>query len=147
VHLPRAEAPIAAPTPAPTPITRAAEGVTVLVVDDEAFVRDFTTSVLASNGYHVLSAYCGEDGLRQVREQRVQVALLVTDVVMPQMTGPEVARALTAEQPQAKVLYVSGYSEDDLAEEIAGSPEVQVLDKPFTPETLLRKVQEVLSAG
>lgn len=146
VHLPRAEAPVAASTPAPLPSIRPGNGAVVLVVDDEAFVRDFTASVLAANGYRVLSAYCGEDGLRQVREQRVQVDLLVTDVVMPQMTGPEVARALTAEQPQARVLYVSGYSEDDVLEEIAGSAETQVLDKPFTPETLLRKVQEVLSA-
>jgi signal transduction histidine kinase/CheY-like chemotaxis protein len=147
VHLPRAEAPIAAPAPAPAPIVRPAAGVTVLVVDDEAFVRDYTASVLAANGYRVLSAHCGEEALRQVRELKAPVALLVTDVVMPQMTGPEVARALTAEQPQAKVLFVSGYSEDEMVEEIVGSPEVQVLEKPFTPEALLRKVQEVLSVG
>ncbi len=90
----------------------------------------------------------GTEALRMSSEStHGQIALLITDVVMPQMGGLELSRRLTALRPDLKVLYVSGYSEDDMNEQGVLSPDVEFLEKPFTPQAIARKVQEILTGA
>ena len=116
----------------------------VLVVEDEEIVRELVCQVLSEHGYDVMCASNGAEALRMSAEHRGPIPLLITDVVMPQMGGLELSRQLTALRPELKVLYVSGYSEDDMNEQGVLSPEVEFLEKPFTPQAITRKVREIL---
>lgn len=119
---------------------------TVLVVENERPVRDLILDVLRLYGYTVLAAEDGEAALRVAAEYTGRIDLAVVDVVMPQMTGEAVARRLTAQRPGLKVLYVSGYTDEEVRGLglRPGSP--NFLQKPFTVEALARKVREVLDA-
>ena len=123
--------------------TRQAE--TILIVEDEEIVRLLVCQVLSDQGYEVLWAGHGGEALRLSAEHPGKIALLVTDVVMPQMGGLELARRLLAERPEMKVLYVSGYSESDMNEQGILSSELEFLEKPFTPQAITRKVRELLN--
>jgi two-component system, cell cycle sensor histidine kinase and response regulator CckA len=112
---------------------------TILLVEDEDAVRNLSKRILVGNGYVVLDAPDGARALWLAREYRANIDILVTDVVMPGMTGPEVADALASERPGMRILLMSGYSELPL--EDAG---VAFLQKPFRPRELARKVREVL---
>ena len=118
---------------------------TVLVVEDEEIVRELVCSVLSDDGYEVLCAPNGAEGLRLSDAHRGKIALLITDVVMPQMGGLELAREVTARRPETRVLYVSGYSEDDMSEQGILAADSEFLEKPFTPQALTRKVRAVLN--
>jgi two-component system cell cycle sensor histidine kinase/response regulator CckA len=122
--------------------TRGSE--TVLVVDDQDDVRDLLCEVLRKNGYSVLSASNGREALRLVREHAEPIDLIITDMVMPQMGGRELAEALRELQSHTKILYMSGYAEraEDLAELLSHGH--AFIEKPFTPEALLRKIRDVL---
>jgi CheY-like chemotaxis protein len=114
---------------------------TILLVEDEAFVRDVTCEVLRSAGYHVLAARNAADAVRMYEARRGEVELLLSDVVLPGETGPAMARWLRREHPELKVLFVTGYAEQmGLLE---GKQE-EFLAKPFSTEALLRKVRQVL---
>jgi signal transduction histidine kinase len=117
---------------------------TVLVVEDEEIVRELVCHVLADQGYNVLCAVNGRDGLRMSEKHAGPIQLLMTDVVMPVIGGLELARTLSASRPDMKVLYVSGYSESDISEQGILEAELEFLEKPFTPHVLIRKVREVL---
>jgi CheY-like chemotaxis protein len=123
--------------------TRQAE--TILIVEDEEIVRLLVCQVLSDQGYEVLCAGHGGEALRLSAEHPGKIALLVTDVVMPQMGGLELARRLLAERPEMKVLYVSGYSESDMNEQGILASELEFLEKPFTPQAITRKVRELLN--
>ena len=123
--------------------TRKAE--TLLIVEDEEIVRLLVCQVLSDQGYDVLCAAHGGEALRLSAGHPGKIALLVTDVVMPQMGGLELARRLLAERPEMKVLYVSGYSESDMSEQGILAADLEFLEKPFTPQALARKVKELLS--
>ena len=101
--------------------------------------------MLTDEGYDVLCASNGAEGLRLSESHRGKIALLITDVVMPQMGGLELAREVSARRPETRVLYVSGYSEDDMNEQGILAAELEFLDKPFTPQALIRKVRAVLN--
>ena len=118
---------------------------TVLVVEDEEIVRELVCQVLSDRGYNVLCAPNGSAAMRMSAEYMAEIKLLITDVVMPEMGGMELARKLSAERPSIKVLYVSGYSESDISEQGVLEAELEFLEKPFTPQVLIRKVREVLS--
>jgi two-component system, cell cycle sensor histidine kinase and response regulator CckA len=122
--------------------TRGSE--TVLVVDDQDDVRNLLCEVLRKNGYSVLSASNGREALRLVREHAEPIDLIITDMVMPQMGGRELAEALRELQSHTKILYMSGYAEraEDLAELLSHGH--AFIEKPFTPEALLRKIRDVL---
>jgi len=115
---------------------------TVLLLEDEPAVRESMRSVLTTNGYTVLEARNGQEALNIARDYADAIELLVTDVVLPGMGGREVARQLRALRPQARVLYVSGYSHD---ERVQASEGEIVFQKPFTGEALARKVREALA--
>ena len=127
------------------PPRRCAE--TVLVVEDEEIVRELVCQVLKEHGYDVLCAANGAEALQMSGEHRGRIALLITDVVMPQLGGLELSRRLTALRPDLKVLYVSGYSEDDMSEQGVLSPDVEFLEKPFTPLAITQKVREILTGA
>jgi signal transduction histidine kinase len=119
---------------------------TILVVEDEEVVRQLICTVLGELGYKVLGAESAAKGLRLAREQKDPIDLLVTDIVMPDMHGPVLARELSALQPEMKVLFVSGYSDSDISDQGGLVPGLVVLQKPFTQEGLARKVREILDA-
>jgi DNA-binding NtrC family response regulator len=109
-------------------------------------VRLLLCSVLSDVGYEVLCAATPGEAIRMASEHPTPIQLLVTDVVMPEMHGPALARALSTVQPAMKVLFVSGYSENDISDQGVIEPDLEVLQKPFTQQMLVRKVQAMLES-
>jgi two-component system cell cycle sensor histidine kinase/response regulator CckA len=146
VYLPRVEAQV---TPevldVPAPLARAVE--TILLVEDEDAVRALAESVLRRQGYTVLCAANGGEALLICERPHVHVDLIITDVVMPQLSGPDLIRRLKLLRPALKVLYVSGYTSGALQHAEATASGAAFLQKPFTPQALLRKAREVLAAA
>jgi CheY-like chemotaxis protein len=117
----------------------------VLLVEDEPSVRDLALRLLNQQGYKVLEAANGEEALRVVQEHAGEkIHLLLTDVVMPQMGGKELANRLKLLRPDVKVLYTSGYTDDAIVHHGVLEPGTHFLQKPFSPKTLSHKVREVL---
>jgi PAS domain S-box-containing protein len=117
---------------------------TVLVVEDEEQVRRLTCRVLRSRGYRVLEAIDGDDALRIAANPDELIDLLLTDVVMPRLSGREVAERLLQMRPNTKVLYVSGYTDDAVVRHGVLEASVSFLQKPFTTDSLHRKVRHLL---
>jgi PAS domain S-box-containing protein len=117
---------------------------TVLLVEDEADVRELTREFLTRSGYTVIEAGNGEDGLRASRDYPGRIDLLITDVVMPKMSGPALAASLAAERPSMKVLFVSGYAENTVLRHGSIDVTARFLAKPFDLTSLARKVRQVL---
>ena len=132
--------------PSPSAVHRRG-GETVLVVEDEPSMREITRRILDRNGYQVLVAAGGEQAIALARQWEGAIDLLVTDVVMPQMLGKEVADRMVQSRPTARVLYMSGYAQPILASQGTLDPGVSLLEKPFSEASLLEKVREVLDAG
>jgi two-component system cell cycle sensor histidine kinase/response regulator CckA len=129
------------------PGKRSAKGSeTVLLVDDEEGVRKLLSAILKSNGYDVLDANNGSAALAAYEKNAHKIDLVVTDIVMPQMTGFELARQLGERSPTLKILYMSGYRDNALGG-AGGEVPRAFLHKPFTPDILLAKIREVLDAG
>jgi signal transduction histidine kinase/ActR/RegA family two-component response regulator len=144
IELPLEDSPLEAPRVIPVAAEGSHASETILVVEDEEVVRLLVCEVLGDSGYKVLCAAAPSEALRIVREHGAPIDLLVTDVVMPEMHGPALARVLQPMQPQMKVLYVSGYSENDISDQGVVDPDLDVLQKPFTHHSLTRKIREVL---
>ncbi len=117
---------------------------TILITEDQDAVRLLVYETLKSKGYEVLEASGGEDALRIGRGHGKPIHLLVTDVVMPGMSGREVARNLEHLNPRMKVLYMSGYADDAIVRHGALEKGLSFIQKPFTPAALAHKVREVL---
>jgi signal transduction histidine kinase/CheY-like chemotaxis protein len=145
VYLPAVDAP-AVPQPAAAPQCEPAPtGVeTVLVCEDDGVVRDLASRFLRSAGYTVLAAANGAEALRIAAANGRAVDLLVTDVVMPDMNGRQLADTLTAAMPNLAVLFVSGYTGSVIACHGVLDPGVEFLEKPFTRRELLRRVRDLL---
>jgi PAS domain S-box-containing protein len=147
IYLPPIEEGTAALEPVPEPLPAAEkirESGTVLLVEDQEEVRKLIKAVLESEGFNVLSAAGGEAALALARRYIDSINLLITDVVMPNMTGKEVADQLVSMRPGLKVLFISGYSGDLLARRGVLESNVSYLEKPFTPATLSARVHEIL---
>jgi two-component system cell cycle sensor histidine kinase/response regulator CckA len=138
----------AAPSPAsPAPGTpqKAGRG-TLLLVEDEAGVRDFAAAVLRQDGYTLLMAKSGENALEVWGRHSARIDLLLTDVVLPgEISGPGLAAMLQAEKPALRVILTSGYDLDAGAPRAAGAAAPLVLGKPYTPRALLRAVGSALA--
>jgi len=145
VYLPRVDTK-SAPSERPVPRERLTPGgrETVLFVEDEVALRDLMHRVLAKGGYTVLAAGDGLEALALVEAHPGRVDLVVTDVVMPRMSGPELASRIRARDPRVRLLYVSGYTADQLRPQTDLGADATLLPKPFTSDGLLRKVREVL---
>jgi len=120
---------------------------TVLLVEDAAAVRAVTKQVLERQGYVVLEAPDGEAALRLAQQHRGPIHLLLTDVVLPRVSGRELAERLTQVRPDMKVLYASGYTDDSVVRHGILELGTAYLQKPFSPESLARKVRNVLDAA
>ena len=144
VYLPRVEAPAAKAPMDQTVRGAGGAGETVLLVEDQAEVRALAAEVLAAAGYRILEAGCGNEALAMSPPVLQQVRMLVTDVVMPEMSGRELAEKLRAVRPDLRVLYISGYTPNEIAHRGVLDPGVEYLPKPFTPAQLTEKVQAVL---
>jgi DNA-binding NtrC family response regulator len=118
---------------------------TLLVVEDEPSVRNLARRVLAGQGYEVLSAANGQEGLHVARENKGSpIRLVVTDVIMPLMGGKVMAEWLKTTYPGLKVLFTSGYTDETIAQHGVLEPDVAFLPKPYNPSTLARTVRAML---
>jgi len=117
---------------------------TILAVDDDAGILKLLDSVLGSAGYSVLLADCGRNAIRIFEECATPVHLLLTDVIMPDLTGPVVAERLRERQPDLRVLFMSGFHDAELVQRFVTDNGFKLLPKPFTGDSLLRSVQNIL---
>ena len=145
VYLPVSEAPYEA-QPKTDDVSNLPEGKeTVLLAEDEPMVRSMVTTVLREQGYEVLEASNGEEALRMARQHGLEdIELLLTDVVMPQMSGRELVEKLHATHPGIKVLYTSGYIGESVAEFDSLPAGTEFMPKPYLPDALAIKVREML---
>jgi PAS domain S-box-containing protein len=135
-----------APQPAPPPAAMARGDETVLVVEDEPPLRELAARVLAGAGYTVLQAANGADALSLLERHPAPVHLVFTDVVMPGMSGRELAARLATLRPGIRVLYTSGYTEDEILRHGVLDDPGRFLSKPYTPSVLRRRIREALDS-
>jgi PAS domain S-box-containing protein len=145
VYLPRVDAEVDK-RPSQAPPTNLHGTETILLVEDDDPVRAVAMGILRRHGYQVLAARHAGEALLLCERHSGAIQLLVTDVVMPQMSGPELARRLERERPEMKVLYMSGYTDDSVVRHGVLEATVAYLQKPLTIEGLARKVRAVLDA-
>ena len=143
-HLPVAGATV---EHADTPHARPRESTTVLVADDEAGVRKLAARILRTRGYTVLEAASGAEALEVARAWHGRIDLLVTDVVMPEMSGWQLARRLQDERPGLETLYMSGYGENAAGDQAPVDRKVHFLQKPFAAGALVQTVRNLLDAA
>jgi two-component system cell cycle sensor histidine kinase/response regulator CckA len=144
LYLPRVEG---APTPLGEALREAAlitGHETILLVEDEPSVRGLAAETLRAHGYQVIEARDGIDAMVKATAVLAKIALMVTDVVMPQMSGPELANQLRVLKPELAVLYMSGFTDDAMVRYGVERERMAYLQKPFSPNILLRKVRAVL---
>jgi two-component system, cell cycle sensor histidine kinase and response regulator CckA len=120
---------------------------TVLLVEDSAAVRSIARHILERNGYTVLEAPNGRAAMDIGRKRTRRIHLLLTDVVMPEISGRQLAEEFSAVRPDAKIIFMSGYTDDAIVRHGVVSEGVDYLQKPFSPDTLLRKVRQVLDCA
>jgi two-component system cell cycle sensor histidine kinase/response regulator CckA len=117
---------------------------TILVVEDEARVRKLIVDVLTSRGYQVVEATRGEEAIRLCKQLKGKIDLAVVDVVMPEMSGPDLMKQVAPVVPTMRVLYISGYTDEAIVHHGIPQSGAAFLQKPFMPDSLARKVREVL---
>jgi hypothetical protein len=139
IFLPAAPAPVAAPDPGTASTAQAGNGETIVLVEDDPLVRDVARRMLDRLGYRVLPAPDGVEGLDLIRSPSTRIDLLVTDVVMPGMSGPELASRARRVRPGLPVVFVSGYPQP-----VGSGGAVEVLAKPFSVEALAARVRAAL---
>jgi DNA-binding NtrC family response regulator len=124
---------------------RSQSATTILAVDDDRGILNLLESVLQSAGYSVLVADGGRNAIQLFEACTTTVHLLLTDVIMPDLTGPVVAERLLERQPDLRVLFMSGFHDAEMVQRFVTQKGFNLLSKPFTVESLLRSVQDVLS--
>jgi len=127
-------------------VTGSGGGATVLVVEDDEMVRSIVRRVLLQDGYSILEAHHGRDAIWMSEGYPYTINLLLTDIVMPEMSGRELARHLAAKRPGLRILYMSGHTDEAIMAPSVFERGTAFIQKPFTPDALARKVQEVLGA-
>jgi DNA-binding response OmpR family regulator len=145
ILLPAADLPLIRAQSAPARALPAGNGERILVVEDELTLLDLTAQILAENGYVPLAATDAEAALKLVRRMRNPIHLLLTDVVMPGMSGTDLAVRIRESHPEIQVLFMSGHADDRLARHASSSePAQQLMRKPFGSAELLTAVRRVL---
>ena len=145
VYLPSVDAPVDARTPEEAGVSRGGSE-TILVVEDEGGVRRLTERILSRNGYLVLAAPTPRDAIDIASRHKGRIRLLLTDVILPEMSGKALAQHLVSEHPPLRVLYMSGYADDAIVHHGVLEPDTPFIQKPFAPAALLRKVRDLLDA-
>ncbi|MCG8592360.1 MAG: PAS domain-containing protein [Proteobacteria bacterium] len=130
--------------PPPRPLQGLVRHETILVVEDESAIRRLVVETLARKGYEVLEASNGREALELASRYDAPIDLLVTDVVMPEMSGPELCQHLQRERPGCRVLFMTGYANDSFPGATRLDPTDSLLEKPFRPRALIQHVREVL---
>jgi two-component system cell cycle sensor histidine kinase/response regulator CckA len=146
IYLPRASELPDRKFPVPAAVTSSAGTETILLVEDEAVVRDLVCEILRESGYNVLSAPTGPDAIKITAQHSNPIDLLITDVVMPEMSGPELVNTLRRARGEMRVLYMSGYTDDAVLVRQGLPEKCAFLRKPYTPLQFLQKVRETLDA-
>jgi CheY-like chemotaxis protein len=118
---------------------------TILLVDDEESLRAVVVDLLSQLGYHMLSAASGEEAIKVAQEYPDRIDLLLTDVVMDNLPGPELAELLLQSRPEMKVVFISGFADGSIAPNCALKPGTVLVQKPFTIRILSAKLREVLA--
>ena len=147
IYLPRIEESIESHKPGKASVELPQASETILLVDDEQMVRDLVCEVLETSGYTVLTAGLGSEAISICKKYKEPIHLIITDVVMPKMSGKELVKLLKPLQPDMKVLFMSGYTGKDVIDRGILEPGTAFIQKPMTPEILERKVREVLNAS
>ncbi|WHZ16889.1 MAG: Sensory box histidine kinase/response regulator [Nitrospira sp.] len=143
LYFPLVETPVLAAAPAPAARPHSGRE-TILLVEDQRAVRLLLTNVLSDYGYRLLEASKGQEALRLVAATSTPIDLLVTDVVMPQMTGPALAEQLRRQWPDLRVLFMSGYAEGAVLPAFLAEPGTGFISKPFLPAELAKKLRDLL---
>lgn len=115
-----------------------------MLVDDEDYIRELVSAILAIEGYNVLEAESGPRALQVAEEYAAPIHLLLTDVVMSPMSGSELVKQLAPRRPDTKILYISGFPDDAMVQYGINQSQVSFLAKPFTPKILVQKIRSVL---
>jgi two-component system cell cycle sensor histidine kinase/response regulator CckA len=147
IYLPRLDGAAKDSEMVPADVAALGGSETILLVEDENSVRCLVRGILEEAGYDVLEASCGEEGLRLSNERLDPIDLLLTDVVMPEISGKEVADRLVSLRPGIKVLFMSGYTDEAIVHHGMLDSNVNFIQKPFSPAALARKVREVLDSN
>ena len=119
---------------------------TILAVDDDGMVLHLLDEVLRGAGYKVLTASGGRNAIQAYENLGAPIHLLLTDVIMPDLTGPVLAERLRKRQPDLQVLFISGFHDADLVQQFASDKGFSMLSKPFTVDGLLREVRQSLGS-
>jgi len=119
---------------------------TILLVEDEAQVRAVASNILRKHDYQVLEAATPAEAIRLCEAHQGGIQLLLTDVVMPGMSGPDLAKRLAGARPEMRVLCMSGYTDDSVVRHGVLASQIAFIQKPFTADTLTTRVREVLDA-
>jgi two-component system cell cycle sensor histidine kinase/response regulator CckA len=120
------------------------EAETILLVEDDEAVRSVVARVLRRSGFTVLQAGNGKDAIELYKVDGFRIDLVITDIIMPQMGGAELANEIRLINPDAKILFTSGYTEDKVTRDTLLCPNAEFLEKPFTPASVAAKAREVL---
>jgi CheY-like chemotaxis protein len=138
--------PARAPASASASASGSGTGETVLVVEDEPAMREVTRRILSRGGYQVITAANGREAIQVATSHDGGIDVLVTDIVMPQMLGQEAAERIRALQPGVKVLFMSGYTRGVLDSKGMAAGDVNLIEKPFTEESLLTRLRQVIAS-
>ena len=145
VYLPQTDQPVS--TASPAVLVRLEGNETIVVVEDEAEVRTLAVAGLAHYGYAAYGFSTGKEAFAFCQDFNGEIHVLVTDVIMPDMNGREVARRVAQLKPEARILFVSGYTTNVIVHEGVLDPDVEYLQKPFTPDSLARKIRQILTTS
>jgi PAS domain S-box-containing protein len=146
VYLPQVEEEVAAPVEAKAVATIKRGSETVLLVEDEDMVRHLASELLEESGYIVLSANGGEEAISFAARHEARIDLLITDVVMPNISGKEVAEKLKKIHPETKVLFMSGYTDEAIVHHGIVDSDIAFIQKPFSEQALAQKIRDVLDS-
>jgi two-component system, cell cycle sensor histidine kinase and response regulator CckA len=147
VYLPRVDKAVQTAEREPSEIEELHGSETILVAEDSESLREMAEEYLESIGYTVLSAVSGEKALQWAKDFQGPIHLLLTDVVMPEMSGPELANHMASLRPGVKIIFTSGYTVDAVARQGMLDPNVAFIQKPYRPKALAKKIRQVLNAG